>query len=341
MTIRYDEYGNAYDDGEYDYSQEAPQEVIVEDVPQEVIVEDVPQTFDTNAFYDDRGIGGNPTVDNLSGSDLYSFDYSPDSTASTPVIDDPYKYEPIDSGAYNYTPDVIEDPYTPSSGTSTVSTSQFENARATPLRPGGATPVRDFLFGRKGRYTESEPAVSSSPVSVVDSPISIQKADALAAADMSGYDYRPISQESPPSELMRDTVVKMPEGDRNSSSPKIYTNDINDPARILGYTFEQQKLLDKQTNWSTAPTSIDKFGRAIPYKYSMLDRTPEGMAIIPKGNLFQGDSDPKYGRVFNPLTFPFVVMSKFERLAAAGVLIAIPKLLLFEIELTLSFAFPK
>ena len=253
MTIRYDEYGNAYDDGEYDYSQEASQEVIVEDVPQEVIVEDVPQTFDTNSFYDDRGIGGNPTVDNLSGNDLYSFDYSPDSTASTPVIDDPYKYEPIDSGAYNYTPDVIEDPYTPSSGTSTVSTSQFENARATPLRPGGATPVRDFLFGRKGRYTESEPVVSSSPVAIVDSPISIQKADALAAADMSGYDYRPISQESP------------------------YRVDVQGPSPIVNQDQDPYRV-DVQGPSLTSVVGNDIV--QIP-KSAPLDVTPRGKMIVP------------------------------------------------------------
>lgn len=271
MTIRYDAEGNPYDDGEYDYSQEASQEVIVEDVPQEVIVEDAPQTFSTNAFYDDRGIGGNPTVDNLSGSDLYSFDYSPDSTASTPVIDDPYKYEPIDAGAYNYTPDVIEDPYTPSSGTSTVSTSQFENARRTPLRPGGPTPVRDFLFGRKGRYTQSDPYeeqvavpesvslrtslpadIAAGPVPMADPvanpmteqlpmPTEVQKIDPLAPTSIGEYDYRPATIQGPPSELMRDPefqpfdAAAVPPSDRKGRflGRVRFTDENNKPMRGL------------------------------------------------------------------------------------------------------------
>ena len=322
MAIRYDENGVPYDDGSFDYEalqqQEASQEqpIIVQEqqeVPQEqqqveeqavqqylqqeeakqaeeILAEDVPQTFDINAFYDDRGIGGNPTVDNLSGSDLYPFDYSPDSTASTPVMDDPYKNEPIDSGAYNYTPDAIEDPYAPAAGTSTVSTSQFENARATPFRGGQdgtvGTPIRDRLFGRKGRYTESESPIyiseTSSPIAVTEQQPPEQKLNPLAPTSPGEYDYTPLGTQGPPPELkgslpgisaapvgaealtglaaLGDGVIKMPAGNANPNAPKIYSEG-NGP-------------VDKQ---------IDNLGRDVNDRTGMpLYRTPDGRMIAPE-----------------------------------------------------------
>ena len=422
MAIRYDEEGNPYDDGSYDYSEEAPQEEYVpeeEYVPQEEYVpeEDSGGGYDVGSSegdynYEQDIVAEDPIYQEeplYEGNDIY-IQEDPYAAAADPVaVADPVVNEdPYDSfknsAALQEEPIQTEDP-PPVSGAEKVSTSQYENLRATPLRGGQngsvRTPVRDFLFGRKGRYTQSEPTVyaseSSSPIAVVsEEPVPVRGLEALAPTEAGAYDYRPASIQGPPSELMRDPVVKMPAGNPNPEVPTIFTNRLNDPERIMAYQYKMgmndipetttsidkfgreipasgffpvegsaapvtakpaerimvsdgvikmpagdpnpnppkiaiqkdasgrdftadpfeyvdhpqygtsPKMTMKQFQEKENPPSgmIDKFGRDIPYKYSMLDRTPEGMAIIPKGNKFQGDSDPKYGRVFNPLVFP-------------------------------------
>jgi hypothetical protein len=433
MAIRYDEEGNPYDDGSYDYSEEAPQEYVAEE---EYVVEEeyVPEEdsgggYEEDYNYEQDMVEEEPVYVEDSayqeeplyeGNDIYVQE-DPYVAAADPVVEeDPvFEEKPVveedpyaivessdfykNSPAYEKEP-IQEEPPPPVSGAEKVSTSQYENLRATPLRPGGATPVRDFLFGRKGRYTQSEPVVSSSPVAVVsEEPVPVRGLEALAPTEVGAYDYRPASIQGPPSELMRDPatriadgVIKMPAGNPNPEVPTIFTNRLNDPERIMAYQYKMgmndipetttyidkfgreipasgffpvedsaapvtakpaerimvsdgvikmpagdpnpspskiaiqkdasgrdftadpfeyvdhpqygtsPKMTMKQFQEKENPPSgmIDKFGRDIPYKYSMLDRTPEGMAIIPKGNKFQGDSDPKYGRVFNPLVFP-------------------------------------
>lgn len=333
MTIRYDENGNPYDDGVYDYeaaaATQAPQEpepIVVyqqEDTSQNIspVIVDQPENFDTdNGFSPPQD---NPEIlnkyngsitDDFSGTSSIpmSFDL-PDQSLVTDTPDY-YSNEPIDLDGYDYGfgNDYSAEPVAPSSGETTTSTSNFENARRTPLRGGQdgsvRTPVRDFLFGRKGRFSE-QPSVYTEPTPSVDvaadsSPISIQNANALAAADMSGYDYNLASKQdelpepsSNPVVKISDGVVKMPAGDFNYNAPKIYFEGINDPKRIE-FGDKPPQLIGQSSGM------IDKFGIDLPYKNSPLDRTPEGMAIIPKEHKFKGDYDPKYGNVFDPLVFP-------------------------------------
>lgn len=251
---------------------------------------------------------------------------------------------PTSPGEYDYTNSGTQGPppelkgslpgisEAPASGTSTVSSSQFENARRTPFRRGqdgsrgqdGAidTPLRDRFFGRKGRYIQSEPTINA------DSVLPEISVDPLAPTSVGEYDYRPASIQGPPPELKgsfpgisvdpvddgiptvkmipantggllaaavggqaigqsgaetgpaRDIgrsnkvmivdnsvkydpgVIKMADLPREDMPrPKIFTNEMNNPERILGYGFQQQRILDGK---GPKDTAIDKFGRLLP-----------------------------------------------------------------------------
>lgn len=202
MTIRYDEYGNPYDDGEFDYSYEDNAQPQNEIAPVVVVQNDVNSDDGYIPVQDSpvvsSNLGGSIT-DDFSGTSSIpmSFDL-PDQSLVTDTSDY-YSNEPIDLGEYDYGfgNDYLAEPVAPSSGETTVSTSNFENARRTPLRgeqDGSVrTPVRDFLFGRKGRFSE-QPSVYTEPTPSVtlvsdSSPTSIDSVNPLTGQDIGSYDY--------------------------------------------------------------------------------------------------------------------------------------------------------
>ena len=202
MTIRYDEYGNPYDDGEFDYSYEDNAQPQNEIAPVVVVQNDVNSDDGYIPVQDSpvvsSNLGGSIT-DDFSGTSSIpmSFDL-PDQSLVTDTSDY-YSNEPIDLGEYDYGfgNDYLAEPVAPSSGETTVSTSNFENARRTPLRGGQdgsvRTPVRDFLFGRKGRFSE-QPSVYTEPTPSVtlvsdSSPTSIDSVNPLTGQDIGSYDY--------------------------------------------------------------------------------------------------------------------------------------------------------
>ena len=203
MVIRYDENGVPFDDGQYDYEADNNNAPLHQNDPVTVIVnndaaqDDSGVVFSDNAIHDDRP--NNPIVDDLAGINSLLPDY--DSVEQAVPIDttDYYANEPVNLEGYDYgiSKDYSAEPVIPSSGDTTISTSEFENARRTPFRGGQdgsvRTPMRDFLFGRKGRYVNQSP-VYAEPTETIDatqqaSPISVDRANALAAQDLGGYDY--------------------------------------------------------------------------------------------------------------------------------------------------------
>ena len=202
MTIRYDEYGNPYDDGEFDYSAEDNAQPQHESAPVVVVQNDVNSDDGYIPVQDSpvvsSNLGGSIT-DDFSGTSSIpmSFDL-PDQSLVTDTSDY-YSNEPIDLSGYDYGfgNDYSAEPVAPSSGQTTASTSNFENARRTPLRGGQdgsvRTPMRDFLFGRKGRFSE-QPSVYTEPTPSVTlvsdrSPTSIDSVSPLTGQDIGSYDY--------------------------------------------------------------------------------------------------------------------------------------------------------
>ena len=267
---------------------------------------------------DQQAIDELTVVDNPNGSDLAPFDYlaQEDPYKNEPIdptsesLLDPYKYETPDD-AYNPFKEVSPEaePYAPASGTSAISSSQFENARATPFRGGQdgtkGTPIRDRLFGRKGSYTESESPIyiseSSPAIAVAQEQAPVQKLNSLSPVSPGEYDYTSLATQGPPPELkgsfpgisaapvdvsaapvdtntatglaaLGDGVIKMPAGDANPNAPKIYSEGINDLSRILGNGPTDYKY-GKQ---------IDNLGRDVERKGQPLYRTPDGRMIAPE-----------------------------------------------------------
>ena len=322
MTIRYDSEGNPYDDGEYDYSQEAPQEEAPqrefayegggsgggsgggdyryeeEPVQQDpVFVVDEPAT-DPYASADSTFVINDPMIDSSLVQDFGISDPVVDAFKQDPS--EPYVYEdtgdpydpPKESDVYDEYPTtqgIIAEPIvaepiasepvyadirmgatsSPSSGTARISTSQFENARATPFRGGQdgtvRTPIRDRLFGRKGRYTQVEQPIeqimepfvapeveqlrfSPGTADTTDQvsmqiPVPVQNLDPLAPTSIGEYDYRPATIQGPPSELMRDPefqpfdAAAVPPSDRNGRFlGRVRFTDENNKA-VRGFPF--------------------------------------------------------------------------------------------------------
>lgn len=314
MTIRFDENGNPYDDGEYDYSQDsfqedAPQQefayegggggsggdylyeeepiqedpvfVIEEPVVDPIVQEDpvfvagelsVDPVAQEKLFYPanttDPGFDSFNYLDDEPKeglNDFYREEIIPEDPITKPIVAKPVTSEPVYA-------DIRMGATSPASGTTRVVTSQFENARATPLRGGQdgsrGTPIRDRLFGRKGRYTQVEQPIeqtmepfvdpealvlrtSSPAVSVVEEQASMQvpmqvpmqKIDPLAPTSVGEYDYRPATIQGPPSELMRDPefqpfdAAAVPASDRNGRFlGRVRFTDENNKA-VRGFPF--------------------------------------------------------------------------------------------------------
>jgi len=316
MAIRYDENGVPYDDGSFDYEalqqqsapqeqnqqqqaeqnpqqqgtpQEAPQEQ--QQVEQQQVEEQAVQQYLQQE--EEKKQAEQILIQEEADQqviDQQAMEEELVAPASDPILE-PYKYED------------------PVSEAEKVSTSEFENARRTPFRGGQdgsrGTPIRDRLFGRKGRYTESEsPIYVSEPspaTAVVEQQPLEQKLNPLAPTSPGEYDYTPLGTQGPPPELkgsfpgisaapvdisatpvdantptglaaLGDGVIKMPAGDPNPNAPKIYSEGINDLSRILGNGPTDYKY-GKQ---------IDNLGRDVERAGQPLYRTPEGRMIAPE-----------------------------------------------------------
>jgi hypothetical protein len=318
MAIRYDENGVPYDDGSFDYEalqqQAAPQEqpIIVQEQQQAV-----PQEQQQEAPQEQQQVEQQQVEEQAVQQYLQQEE---EKQAEQILVQEEADQQAIDQQAMEEelvapTSESILEPYKyedPVSEAEKVSTSEFENARRTPLRPGGATPVRDFLFGRKGRYTESEsPIYVSEPspsIAVAEEQAPIQKLNPLAPTSPGEYDYTPLGTQGPPPELkgsfpgisaatadvsatpvdastptglaaLGDGVIKMPAGDANLNAPKIYSENINDLERILGYGFQQDRIAK---GYLPSGKPIDNLGRDVERAGQPLYRTPEGRMIAPE-----------------------------------------------------------